>query len=326
MIKDLVTVMIPCFNGETYLNKCFECLMNQDYKQVQLIVINDGSTDGSEKIILSYKEKIEKKGWQFLYLYQSNGGAAAAINNGLKSALGEYIMLYDVDDILYHDNISKKVKCFKADEELGVVLNNGYFLNEKNGTRNLFANDKEYIGKQGLFNALLFEHAYNWPGSYMVRAEMLFKQLNNKKIFISPYGQNLQILLPVAYFYKVEIIEQPLMDYLVRENSVSHTGDIHKQLELQKGFTLNRTGTIKLMKIEECVKKQLLTQIDIWNSRKCFIFAYNHGLVDEMKNMKNHLSQCSAFTKKDRIRYIVSKNSLLKKIYEGLHKIKNRSI
>ncbi len=155
---------------------------------------------------------------------------------------------------------------------------------------------------------------------------MLFKQLNNKKIFISPYGQNLQILLPVAYFYKVEIIEQPLMDYLVRENSVSHTGDIHKQLELQKGFTLNRTGTIKLMKIEECVKKQLLTQIDIWNSRKCFIFAYNHGLVDEMKNMKNHLSQCSAFTKKDRIRYIVSKNSLLKKIYEGLHKIKNRSI
>ncbi len=88
MIKDLVTVMIPCFNGETYLNKCFECLMNQDYKQVQLIVINDGSTDGSEKIILSYKEKIEKKGWQFLYLYQSNGGAAAAINNGLKSALG----------------------------------------------------------------------------------------------------------------------------------------------------------------------------------------------------------------------------------------------
>ena len=60
MIKDLVTVMIPCFNGETYLNKCFECLMNQDYKQVQLIVINDGSTDGSEKIILSYKEKIEK--------------------------------------------------------------------------------------------------------------------------------------------------------------------------------------------------------------------------------------------------------------------------
>lgn len=322
MVKDLVTVIIPCYNGEVFLDKCFECLLNQDYDKVQLIVVNDGSTDKSEEKILKYKDDIENKGWKFIYIYQENAGAAAAICSGLKVTNGEFLMLYDVDDILYDNNISTKVDAFSEDDEIGVVIDNGFFVWQRTGDRTPFIQDKEYIEKNGCFNALIYEHAYNWPGCYMVRTEMLFRQLEKKDIFISRYGQNLQILLPVAYFYKTKLLEVPLMDYLVRESSVSHTKDLDKQLRLQKGFSLNRIEVVKRMKIPENEKEEILRNIEIWNAKKCFIFAFKHGLKDELKKEKIYLKDLKEWSLKDEVRYFVGRRKKLKKVYDKLYDIK----
>lgn len=326
MNKDLVTVMIPCYNGKDFLKTCFESLLAQDYENVQLIIINDGSIDESEDIILSYQQSIEDKGWTFEYIYQENAGAAAAINNGIKNIQGKYLMLYDVDDILYTNNISKKADYLRNNPSVGVVINDGMFLYEKTKEKVRFYQNKEYIEKDGLFNALLFEHAYNWPGTYMVRTEFLFEQLENKDIYISRYGQNLQVLLPVAYFYKTGIIQEPLMDYLVRAKSVSHTGDINKQLDLQKGFCQNRRETIKRLNIDEGDKKNILYQVDRWDFRKRFIFALNNNMKDELTECKKTLIELNDFHTKDYFRYAVGKYAILKKPYEWLHTIKTRSV
>ena len=324
MINNVVTVMIPCFNGEKYLHTCFRCLLNQTYSNVQLIIINDGSTDSSENIILSYKKDIQDKGWEFLYLKQENQGAAQAINNGLKHAKGEFLMLYDVDDIIYENNISAKVEVLKSNNSIGVVINNGYYLNEITGVKTKFVNDKSYINEHGLFNSILFEHAYNWAGCYLVRTEILFQHIQAKNIYVSPYGQNLQIILPVSYFYDYEIIEEPLMEYLTRSNSVSHTNAILKQLELQKGFTKNRIETVNRLDIDEITKNNIIDSIEIWNAKKCFIFAFNNTLKDELKKNKKILVEKHSYSSKDRIRYIVGRNKYLKYFYDYLHNMKLR--
>ena len=55
-MRDLVSILIPCYNGEKFLDRCFECLLKQTYKTIEIIIVNDGSTDNSENIILKYKK------------------------------------------------------------------------------------------------------------------------------------------------------------------------------------------------------------------------------------------------------------------------------
>ena len=112
----LVSVLIPCYNGEKFIDRCFSCLLNQDYDYVEIIFVNDGSNDNSSKIAYSYKNKLEQKGYSFKYVYQSNGGAASAINTALKLVTGKYIMLYDVDDIIFRTAISEKVKFLEVNK------------------------------------------------------------------------------------------------------------------------------------------------------------------------------------------------------------------
>lgn len=94
-----VSIITPCYNGEHKISKFLDSLLNQTYNNIELIVVNDGSLDKTEEVINSYKEKLISKGMDFIYLYQSNQGQAAAINNALKYFTGKYLMWPDSDDV-----------------------------------------------------------------------------------------------------------------------------------------------------------------------------------------------------------------------------------
>ena len=128
----LVSVISPCYNGEKYLKHFLESLLEQTYSNVEFIIVNDGSNDNSEKIILSYKDKIEKKGWTFKYIFQENKGQAAAINRGLSIFKGKYLMWVDSDDILKKDNIKHKVDFLNKNPGCGMVICETEVVNENN--------------------------------------------------------------------------------------------------------------------------------------------------------------------------------------------------
>ena len=90
----LVSVIVPVYNNEDRVNRCLESILNQTYKNIELIVINDGSTDESEKRILSIKDK------RIIYSYQKNSGPSVARNCGIEKASGDYIMFIDSDDYI----------------------------------------------------------------------------------------------------------------------------------------------------------------------------------------------------------------------------------
>jgi FkbM family methyltransferase len=103
----LVSVIIPVYNAERYIGRTLESILNQTYKNVEIIVINDGSTDKSEQIISNYQnEKIK-------YIYQENRGCSAAKNTGLAYAKGDFIQYLDADDLLSNDKIEKQVELLK---------------------------------------------------------------------------------------------------------------------------------------------------------------------------------------------------------------------
>jgi len=111
---DLVSVIIPCYNAECYIAEAIESVLAQTYKPIEIIVVNDGSTDSSEEVIRSFKDQI-------LYKYQHNQGVSKARNSGFGLASGNYICFLDADDWFYPTNIENKIDCFKRNLQAGLV-------------------------------------------------------------------------------------------------------------------------------------------------------------------------------------------------------------
>ncbi|NDV47427.1 glycosyltransferase family 2 protein [Paludibacter sp. 221] len=95
MQKGLVSIITPLYNGEKYVSQTIESVLAQTYTDWEMIVINDGSKDSSEKIV----EEYTKKDNRIKLFSQPNGGSASARNNGIRRAQGQYIALLDADDV-----------------------------------------------------------------------------------------------------------------------------------------------------------------------------------------------------------------------------------
>jgi glycosyltransferase involved in cell wall biosynthesis len=89
-----VSIIIPVYNGEDFLSQAINSVLAQTYQNIEVIVVDDGSTDGTRQIIESYGKKI-------IAIHKSNGGVASALNVGIQHATGEYIAWLSHDDIFY---------------------------------------------------------------------------------------------------------------------------------------------------------------------------------------------------------------------------------
>lgn len=94
-----ISVIIPVYNSENYIDFCIESIINQSYKNLEIILIDDGSTDGSGKICDSYAEKDKR----IKVVHQINGGVSAARNKGITSATRPFIAFGDSDDVIRYD-------------------------------------------------------------------------------------------------------------------------------------------------------------------------------------------------------------------------------
>lgn len=131
MEKHLVSVIIPVYNAEKYLKKCIYSVINQTYKQIEIIVVDDGSTDNS-KVIL---EKIIAKNNNVKYFYKTNGGQGSARNLGMSKAKGKYLMFVDADDWIDKEMI----------EELIAGTGNGKYNLVMCGIKYVFSNSIKEI-------------------------------------------------------------------------------------------------------------------------------------------------------------------------------------
>ena len=108
-----VSVIIPVYNVEKYISRCLESLANQTLKDLEILIVNDGSTDNSRSIIEKY---LKKHSLRIKYFEKQNGGLSSARNYGLKYATGEYIAFLDSDDYVEKDMYEDMYKIAKKDD------------------------------------------------------------------------------------------------------------------------------------------------------------------------------------------------------------------
>lgn len=127
MVK--ISIIIPIYNVEKYLPECLDSIISQTFSDIEIICINDGSTDDSLKILQDYKKKDNR----IIIIDKQNEGSGIARNIGLKKALGEYICFIDSDDWL--ENSTSLEKMYNAAEKdcLDILIFGGYSCYEKYG-------------------------------------------------------------------------------------------------------------------------------------------------------------------------------------------------
>lgn len=126
----LISVVVPIYNMKQYLTRCVDTLLNQTYTNYEIVLVNDGSTDGSEELC----EEIVAKHPQVRYVYKENGGLSSARNTGIENAKGDYIIFPDPDDWVTEDYLETLVELHvKYDSDLEIC---GYYVSNENGDVN----------------------------------------------------------------------------------------------------------------------------------------------------------------------------------------------
>lgn len=266
----MVSLIIPCYNAEKYIGRCLDSVLNQTDRNIELIVVNDGSTDKTARIIEDYRHVLESDITRFIYISQENEGVGAACNNALKKVTGEFLTLLDADDIMLPESIEIRRKWLEEHSTYGLVRTNGYYVTEDNlELCNRLLEVNEYMkNKENVFNELFNGTTYLWPGTYMIRMNVLDKLYPDREIYPSRNGQNMQLVMMAAYVSKAGFIDIPLMKYVLQKESLSHfsSGNVmQKELNAMEGYKDIRKHLVKQFMNED--------DQDKWNDKIDKLYA-----------------------------------------------------
>ena len=121
-----ISVIIPFYNAQNYIEKCLNCILQQTFKEIEIICINDGSTDNSENII----EKFRHKDNRITLINQSKENAGAARNKGIDAARGEFLCFVDADDFFELDML-EEAYCKISQDQSDIVIYGNYIFDEQ---------------------------------------------------------------------------------------------------------------------------------------------------------------------------------------------------
>lgn len=261
--KPLVSVITPAYNTGKYISKLLDSILTQSYLAIEMIVMDDGSTDNTADIVKSYIPQFRDRGYQLNYQYQENSGQSVAINNALKLIKGKYLVWPDSDDYYSSSEAIKKMvdEFEKGPDSLGMVRTQEKLIKDKeNGIEVIGisgATSKPYYKAGELFESCLYaSDFYFCPGAYMVNISK-FVRCNGLEIYTEKdAGQNWQIMLPILYSYDCKTIMEPLYNVVVRADSHSRGQYKGYEAEAAKFNSYRNTILSTLDKIDMPISKR----------------------------------------------------------------------
>ncbi len=216
-----ISVIVPIYNVEKYLDKCLDSLVNQTLKDIEIILVNDASPDNSKKIVDKYLKKYKN----IKYFEKENGGQGSARNLGLKHAEGEYIAYVDSDDYIDLDMLLKMYdKAIEDNADVVICGNKVVNLDDK-----VIDTYLPCITDDINVNILLGNMAV-WNKIY--KKEIIDIEFR-EKLWYEDIDFTAKLLLGKA---KVSFVNEPLYNYLLRPGSTMNNQNVDRNLELIPAF------------------------------------------------------------------------------------------
>ncbi len=227
-MEDKVSVIIPVYNSERFLKESIQSILVQSFKNIEIIAVDDGSTDNSLEILKQFKDKIKT-------IHQENQGLASALNVGIKQMKGKWFKWFSPDDILYPDAIETLVR--KA-QELGgnhIVYSNWEIIDEKNNHLRDFSELNFNNLNKFDFNVRLLDGQQinvntSIAPSWLFEKRCLFQELEDPIAIDYDFFLRAGILHDVGFY----LIPKKLLKYRIHQDQLSHKKISNSLLYLTK--------------------------------------------------------------------------------------------
>ena len=212
MLNKKVSIIIPVYNVEKYISRCLDSILNNTYKNIEIILVNDGSKDNSQKIIDEYKEKYADI---IIAVEQENKGPAEARNLAMDIATGEYLMFVDSDDFVEKDYIEKYVS--QLTEDYDMVIGGYYRTNDEKKLYQVKLKDEKWS-------------MYMIMGPYARLYKKSFLECNQIRFIKVNIGEDIYFNLQAnVSAKKVKIIDYVGYNWYINNSSISNT--MHKDIK-----------------------------------------------------------------------------------------------
>jgi len=222
-VKPKVSVIIPAYNAEKYLAETVCSVLDQSYDDYEVIVVDDGSSDGTLGVARSFEPRIR-------VLPKSNGGPASARNLAIRNSRGDYIAFLDSDDLWLKDKLEKQVALLEKDPMAGLVYGEALMFTGNNGEIKI--RDRIGFTLEPSFRSLLF-------GDYIPNSTVIIRRCCTDKVGLLNESRDLigvedyEYWMRVAKHFTMVGVPQPLAYYRIREGNLMGDGsDINKGLDL----------------------------------------------------------------------------------------------
>lgn len=202
-----LTVLMPVYNAEKYLKEAIESILNQTFRDFELLIIDDGSQDSSVQIIQSFSDKRIR-----LVTNEKNLGISATLNKGIELSATELIARMDADDISYPDRLKLQYEYFQQHPETALLSTSVHVVSDKKAILEIFEVDKNYI----YYNINFICPIYH--PTVMYRRSVIMESGG----YTVPYSEDYDLWWRLSHKYKIDHLEAILLDYRQSEKSLSN--------------------------------------------------------------------------------------------------------
>ncbi len=299
-----VSIVTPVYNGETHLAKMLDSVLAQTYPDVEMILVDDGSADGTVRAAQNYSEKFEEKGYGYRIVRAEHKNASAAINQGLPFVSGEYLIWPDSDDYLEPESIWRRVDFLRQHPQYACVRSLSYYFDEETGTRSKKADEQRGdLKKLDLFWDILESKTFVCCGCYMLRTKAFFEVYPKRRIPEYDVGQNFQMLLPFMYRHQCPTIEEELYGVAVREGSHSRT--VLTQAQEEKKYRDYEKLVDEIAENCGITDRESRERILCWKARRRYQIALKYGRKKAAANALVWLHRCGGFRVSEALKEII---------------------
>ena len=315
MNKPKISVIVPVYNVDRYLEICIDSLINQTYDNLEIILINDGSTDDSKLICEKYLN-LDKR---IKLINQKNKGVSSARNNGIRNSSGEYIVFVDSDDYCELNMFETIVKNINLNKDTFIIY--GYNKIFKNKKKSVLLNENKNLNKNNIIKNILIKEEI---GGYLWNKLFIASIIKNNNIKFNNKISYCEDLLFVSeyirYIKRVKYLKKSLYNYRMRKNSVTYEFFNNKNISILDSCQLLIEANYYNYNIRNNLEFRYLN--NYYKLRKYIPKDYNINL-DILKREKEILKYQN-LTIINLFRYYLIK--YFNNIYMFLRKIKNISL
>lgn len=208
----LVSIIVPVFNGERYLRESLDSIVNQTYKNVEILVMDDASTDSTPEIIASYGERVKS------YRQPQNKRQYQNVNEALDMVTGKYVAVYHADDVYEPTIVERGVEFFESHPQVGAIFCHDIFINAEGKEYGRLTIPEELRSKVSLehplvLNSLLTHKNRFFPApSSMVRASV-YSDVGGYRAAEFDIASDLEMWLRISRKYEIGILPEYLFRY-----------------------------------------------------------------------------------------------------------------